>query len=532
MFQAHHLSKRFGPDLIFQDITFSAAAGDRVGLVGPNGCGKSTLLRCLAGVDRPDGGVIDLGRGVERGYVPQSPEFGAAVTVGDAVDAALGPLATADAALRAVESGGDAEAYADAYDAFVAAGGYQRLAAVEEAKAALSLDAIDPETPIATLSGGQKTRLALAGALIARPSLLLLDEPTNHLDLDGILWLEAFLRGFAGAVVVASHDRAFLDAVVTRLVVFTGRERGVRLFAGNYSAFEAARESEAEAQAGAWKRQQEYVTKVRADITRMKEGARRIEITTTPRQPGVRRLARKKAALALSREKKLDRFLESEERVERPDRAWGISVDFGRAGETGRVAFRAEGLAGGYGGEPVFTEASFELHHGDRVAVVGPNGAGKTTLLRLLDGRLAPVGGSLWRSPNVRLGTMTQEQETLDREATVIETVRRISGGSEGDARSFLHRYLFAGDSVFRRVGDCSLGERARLQLAALVLGGCNVLILDEPLNHLDIASKEQFEAALDAFPGLIVAVSHDRRFVEEFGERVFEVRDRVVMER
>ena len=298
-----------------------------------------------------------------------------------------------------------------------------------------------------------------------------------------------------------------------------------RRFSGNYSAYVAQRETEIAAQAREWKVQEEYVARVKSDVSRLKGEALNIERNTTAREPGVRKFAKRKAAIAKAREHKLDRFLASDERVEKPTRSWSVHLDFGAPPETGRAAFRLSDVAAAYpAGPALFAGVSFEIQHGDRVAIVGPNGSGKTTLLRILDGHLAPVAGERWVSASVKMGTLTQEQESLDHSITVIESVRRARMMGETEARSFLHLFLFGGDSVFRRVADCSPGERTRLQLAVLVLRGCNVLILDEPLNHLDIDGREHFEAALKEFVGTVIAVAHDRRFLASFAERVVHV--------
>lgn len=242
-------------------------------------------------------------------------------------------------------------------------------------------------------------------------------------------------------------------------------------------------------------------------------------------QPSIRKFAKKKAQLAKSREKKLERYLESDERVEKPRQHWNLKLDFGPAPPGGKAVLHIEHVAFGYPGKPLLHNISLEVFGGERIALVGPNGVGKTTLLKLIEGQLAPHTGSIRLGANVRLGVLAQEHETLDRDRTILETVQHERPMHETDARSFLHFFLFGGESVFRRVGQCSLGEQARLQLARLVLRGCNLLLLDEPLNHLDIEGREHFQRALEAFNGTIIAIAHDRAFLHEFAERVIEVR-------
>ena len=341
-------------------------------------------------------------------------------------------------------------------------------------------------------------------------------------------WLETFVRGYGGAVLVVSHDREFLDHTVGRILYLDPLARTVKSYTGNYSDFADAREQERANQLETWKKQQDYIEQVETDIARLKGQALGVELSTTPAQPTIRRYAKKVAKKAKSRERKLERFLESDERVEKPKNSWGLKLDFGPPPAGGRAVLRVDDVTFDYGRRadaPLLADVSFEVAYGERVALVGPNGAGKTTLLRLITGQLEPQAGVVRLGANVRLGVMAQEQETLDPQATVLATVLNARAMSETEARNFLHFFLFGGDSVFRPVGACSLGERSRLQLALLVLRGCNLLVLDEPLNHLDIEGREHFEQALDAFEGTVIAVAHDRAFLRMFAERVVEVR-------
>ena len=527
MLQVINLSRRFGSHTVLDGVTFALERGERIGLVGPNGAGKSTLLNCIFGADAPDEGTVSFAPGVAVARIEQMVAPPRGTTLAAFVG---GPLETArmdlDAAALALAAGtAESETrYATAEANFDAVGGYAALAEVEARLQALDLADIDPSTLLDHLSGGQKTRASLARALLSAPDLLLLDEPTNHLDAEGMAWLERFVRDFAGTVLVVSHDRAFLDAVATGILYMDAEAHSVRKYPGNYSAFADARAAEHAQQSAAWKQQQEYVHRVRADISRLKGEASAVELATTPRQPGVRVLSRKKAAVAKSREKKLQRYLADEDRVEKPVPGWSLDVRFGSGPGTGREAFRVRDAACGYGGELVISSATFNILHGQRVAITGANGSGKTTLLRMLGGTLGVSAGECWRSPNVQLAVLTQEQETMDSGKTVLQSIRGTRPMDDTEARSFLHHFLFSGDSALRRVGNCSPGERARLQLAIAVAAGANVLLLDEPMNHLDVEGREHFEEALDAFDGAVIAVSHDRRFVERFAERVLNV--------
>jgi ATPase subunit of ABC transporter with duplicated ATPase domains len=541
MLQIQNLHKSYGTATILDGVQLIVNAGEHVGLIGPNGTGKSTLLRCILRQEQPDSGTIVLSPpDLAIGYLPQSFDLGDQ-TVGMIVAAAQADWIAADAVLQqAAEALGtpdDPDAamarYEIALTHFEALGGYEREHRAAAVLEGLGLGAIDPGTLAAALSGGQKTRLGLATLLLSEPHLLLLDEPTNHLDVAALEWLETFVHNYPHAALIVSHDRAFLDRTVTRILALDPDTRTIKSYSGNYSDYVVAWEQEHEAHAEAWKRQREYIARTQQDILRLKSQALNVELSSTPAdrdakfflsgKGGSKKVARK----ARARERKLERYLESDERVEKPRNHWSLKLDFGPPPAGGRAVLRIEEAGFAYPDcAPLFEHANLEVQYGERIAVVGPNGAGKTTLLRLIEGRLQPQTGQIRVGANVRLGVLAQEHETLDLEQTVLATVLRERPMSETEARSFLHFFLFSGDHVFRRVGACSLGERSRLQLALLVLRGCNLLLLDEPLNHLDIEGREHFEAALDAFEGTIIAVAHDRAFLHSFAERIVEVAD------
>jgi ATP-binding cassette subfamily F protein 3 len=540
-----NLHKTYGAATVLADVSFVLNDGEHVGLIGPNGTGKSTLLRCLVGAEQADAGTLVLTPvGARMGYLPQAFAEADARTVGEMVAAAQAELRAAEAAMQqaadalaAAGAPGSTDGqerlqaaladYDTAVTAFEAFGGYARQARADSVLDGLGLGDVDLLTRVARLSGGQKTRLGLAVLLLAEPDLLLLDEPTNHLDVDALEWLEAFLTTYPHAVLIVSHDRVFLDATVSRVLYLDPETRSVRSYPGGYSDFAAARAHERALQEATWRRQQEYVDRVQRDIGRLKSEARSIEMSTTARQPGLRKFARRKAGLAKSRERKLERFLDSDERVDRPKLRWPINLDFGPPPPGGRALLRVEDVTFAYpGASPLFAHVSFDVRYGQRLALVGPNGAGKTTLLRLIEGRLRPTAGQVHLGAGARIGVMAQEHETLDPDLSVLQTVLRERPMSEQDARSFLPYFLFYGESVFKQVRTCSLGERSRLQLARLVLQGCNLLLLDEPINHLDVESRQHFEASLDAFQGSVIVVAHDRAFLRSFTRRMLEVRD------
>jgi ATP-binding cassette subfamily F protein 3 len=533
MLQVHSIRKRHGATSILNDVTFAINDGEHVALIGPNGAGKTTLLRCITGEDPAESGTITLSPGQTIGYLPQSFAAVEHVSIGAAIDAACGELTAAEAALEhaseRLATGGDSatDEYETALTHFESMGGYARLHRAASILNGLGLGDVERDRSVASLSGGQKTRLGLALLLLGEPDLLILDEPTNHLDLEALAWTEGFVQSFAGAALVVSHDRAFLDRTVTRTLYLDPTSGTVQSYPGSYRDFAAARRQERESQRAAWQDQQVYIRQTEADIRRVKGMAQSIQGGPKRGRDHYGRVSAKVARLARSRERKLERYLDSDERVEKPRKGWGLKLDFGPPPPGGRAVLSLDDISFAYpGASPLFANVSVDVRYGDRIALIGPNGAGKTTLLRLIEGRLKPTGGNVRLGANVRLGVLSQEGETLDSHRTVLETALAERAMSETDARNFLHFFLFAGDAVHRAVGACSMGERTRLQLARLVLRGCNLLLLDEPLNHLDIEGREHFEAALDAFEGTVIAVAHDRRFLHLFARRLIEVRD------
>lgn len=525
MLTAHQLSKSYDIQPLFQDVSFSINPGERVGLIGPNGCGKTTLLRILAGEERPDDGHVKAAPGLRIGYLPQGFELDPEQTVAEVIGQAAGdPEAlegeVARLALALAESPERADLQA-AYDTVL--GRLNRFDAGRTAAtlAALGLDEIPGEQPAGLLSGGQKTRLALALVLLNEPQLLLLDEPTNHLDIAMLEWLEGWLAAFAGGALIVSHDRTFLDRTITKTLAFDPHSPSVATYAGNYSDYLEQFLAEREKQWTAYRDQVAEVRRMRQDIARIKEQARRTEGATKNDQ--LRRYAKKVAKKATSREKKLERFLDSEERVEKPARSWQMKLELGRPEHVGQQVLVLEELAVGYPGQrPLLADVNLTVQGGQRIVLTGPNGSGKTTLLRTIAGMLRPVAGHVRLGASVKMGVMTQEQRLLDPALSALETIQGAAPLTETDARSFLHYFLFSDDEPLKPIAELSYGERARLALALLVAQGCNFLLLDEPINHLDIPSRSRFEEALAQFEGTTLAVVHDRAFIERFASDVW----------
>jgi len=537
MLRVSNVSKRYGDEVILDRVSFVVNAGERVGLIGPNGGGKSTLLRIIAGQEQLErGGVQWDPPALRYGYLAQGVVCPPGTTVTDWLQVGGRALATAEAevarlaAALATATGAEQAHLLEAYghaladlEALTTQPDEHDAAAV---LAGLGLHDLPLETSVVTLSGGQKTRLSLARLLLAQPQLLLLDEPTNHLDITALEWLEGWLQRYPGAALIVSHDRAFLDNTVTRILDLDPVTHTVTEYAGNYSAYLAVWEQRRDKQWAQWRDEQAEARRLRQDIARTKEQALYVERTTTSGQPGVRRYAKKVARKALSRERRLERYLESDERVEKPRQQWQMKLEFVATPPSGQDVLILEGVAAVYNGVPLFAGATETLRAGERVALVGPNGAGKTTLLRVILGELAPLAGRVRLGTNVKVGYYAQEQETLEPDSTPLETVRAVAALSETEVRSFLHYFLFAGDDVFVPVRALSYGERARLVLARLVATGCNFLVLDEPINHLDIPSRARFEQAMTAFTGTVLAVVHDRYFIREFATRIWTIAD------
>ena len=541
MLQVNNVSKSFGDNLILEKVSFTVNPGERLGLIGPNGGGKTTLLKIILGEVQPDSGSVRLSPAdVQVGYLAQALEYAPGQTLGQVMKGAVAGLTEAERRLEALSTrmaaAGNGELpqllaeYGRALEAFERLGGYGVEARAEALLDGLGLRDIAPDTPVEILSGGQKTRLGLARLLLSTlapagssgPSLLLLDEPTNHLDIDALEWLEGFLQSWAGAAILVSHDRTFLDRTVGAIVELDPLTHTAAAYAGNYSAYVEAKEREREKQWAAYKDQQEFIARLEGTLAAKKGYARSIELGTIDFAP--RAIAKGIARRAVVQQRRIQRLLDSEERLDKPGRSWQMRLEFADTPPSGRDVLHLEGVAMGFGDVELFQDVNLTLRAGERIALVGPNGSGKTTLARLVHGELEPQAGRVRLGAGVRLGYYAQEQEDLDPGSTPYDTIRAVAPLSQTEVRSFLHYFLFGGDDAFVPVGSLSFGERARLMLARLVAQGCNLLLLDEPINHLDIPSRSRFEQAMATFQGTVLAIVHDRYFIDRFATGLWSI--------
>ncbi|MCU0486306.1 MAG: ATP-binding cassette domain-containing protein [Anaerolineales bacterium] len=538
MLTVSHLSKSYDFQTLFENVSFSLNPGERVGLVGPNGCGKTTLLRILAGVETADSGTVSRDPDLRIGYLTQGFDGDPAATVGAIIGERAGEAEVLEAELagtaEALAGDPDDPALQAAYDDLL-----RRIQAAETGRVAgilagLGLEGIDPARPAGKLSGGQQTRLSLALVLLGEPQLLLLDEPTNHLDIAMLEWLEGWLNTCPCGVLIVSHDRTFLDHTVRRILEIDIQKHSLREYAGNYSDYAEQRQAEIERQWSAYRDQQEEIRRMKADIARVKQQAAFTERQASSIRIGggdfkikgyksyQQGIAKKVAKKAKSRERKLEHYLEADERVEKPQGKWSLKLEFNQPAHLSRAVIHTEGLAVGYGrGSPLLRDLTLDVRAGQRIAITGPNGAGKTTLLRTMAGEIPSLSGEVRLGASQRLGYLTQDQSDLDLNQSAVETLEGYFS-THTEVRSFLAKFLFMGDEPLKPARLLSYGQRTRLMLARLIAEGSTCLLLDEPINHLDIPSRTQFEQALSTFEGAVLAVVHDRYFIERFAQQVW----------
>ncbi|KEQ27965.1 ABC-F family ATP-binding cassette domain-containing protein [Paenibacillus tyrfis] len=516
LLQVSAITKSYGVSTVLSNISLQIEARERIGLVGVNGAGKSTLLQIIAGELSYDSGSIFKAKETKIGYLKQNSGLTSDRSIWNELMSVFDRLLEMEEELRRLEarmSDPDVLAdekkteetmrrYAELSDAFRERGGYEIEARIRGILSGMGFGHMDPATPVQTLSGGQKTRLALAKMLLEAPDLLLLDEPTNHLDIPTLTWLEQYLRSYPGAILVVSHDRYFLDSLVG--AIYEIERTSSRRYTGNYSRYIELKAADYDVQLKQYEKQQEEISKMEDFIQR-----NLVRASTTKR--------------AQSRRKALDKM----DRLDKPlGELKRASFSFEVEAPTGREVLDVRGLSVSYDRQqPLAQGITFQLRRGDTAALIGPNGIGKSTLLKTLIGQHTQDRGAFDWGTNVKIGYYDQEQTGLNPNQTVLEEVwNAFSHLEEARIRTVLGNFLFSGEDVFKKVGSLSGGEKARVALAKLMLQKANVLILDEPTNHLDLYSKEVLESALIEYEGTLLFISHDRYFLNKMAENMLEL--------
>jgi ATP-binding cassette subfamily F protein 3 len=521
--QCSNVTLVLGSRRIFEGLSWEIQAGQKIGLIGLNGAGKSSLFKLILGEHSPElGGSITRPKDLTLGYLPQEPELDPAQT---AIEAALqgNPrVAAVHAELERVEASlGDPALYGDdrrlqralerqhqLVEEYHALGGDSYPQRVREVLAGLGLGDNELERPLGVLSGGQKKLVGLARLLLIHPDVLLLDEPDNHLDLPGKIYLEKLIREYKGTVVLVSHDRYLLDAVVTHIAEL--EDGKLVVFGGDYSAYMTDKELRLARQEELYRAQKHEIARLEASIKRLAIWGKVYDNEDF-------------AAKAKSMQKRLDKM----DKIEKPiteRRRMELSLNGWRGSNK---VLELSGVCKSFGSKLIFTDLNETIWHGERVGLIGPNGAGKSVLLRMILGQELPDAGEINIGPSVSVGYYSQEHETLDFNQSLLDAVRYAGELSESRAVAFLRRYLFTYKQASQKIGELSGGERSRLQLALLVLSGTNFLLLDEPTNNLDIASAEVLEAALEDFVGTVLVISHDRYFLDRTVQRLLVIDER-----
>ncbi|PTF02498.1 ABC transporter ATP-binding protein [Staphylococcus devriesei] len=514
LLQLNDISKSFDGEDIFTRVNFEVKTGERIGVVGRNGAGKSTLMKIIAGVEDYDSGHISKIKNLSIGYLTQQMTLNSSASVFEEMSKPFEHIKKMEALIKqetdwlAIHANDyettDYQQHMERYESlsnqFEQLDGYQYESKIKSVLHGLNFTENDFNKPINNFSGGQKTRLSLAQMLLSEPDLLLLDEPTNHLDLETTQWLEDYLKYFKGAIVIISHDRYFLDKIVTQ--VYDVALGNVKRYVGNYEQFITQRDTYYESRMQEYEKQQEEIkrleTFVEKNITRAST-----------------------SGMAKSRRKTLEKM----ERIDKPMLdARSANIQFGFERNTGNDVMHVRNLEIGYS-SPITQPINFEVSKGDHIAIIGPNGVGKTTLIKTIANRQHKLGGEVTFGANLQIGYYDQKQAEFKSSKTILDYVwDQYPNMNEKDVRAVLGRFLFVQDDVKKIINDLSGGEKARLQLALLMLQRDNVLILDEPTNHLDIDSKEMLEQALQYFEGTILFVSHDRYFINQLSNKVFDL--------
>ncbi|WP_144656925.1 ribosomal protection-like ABC-F family protein [Bacillus tropicus] len=511
----NNVTKSFGGNIIFENISLEIKNGERVGLVGRNGSGKTTIFQLLTGMESLDAGAIHMKKGTRIGHVAQIPKFDEGMTVYDVLSSAFKIEKELEREMHALEKHMAEEQESSALqrlmerygviqEKFAFLGGYEIEANIMKVANGLQVTELFPRSFLA-LSGGEQTKVSLAYMLLQKPDLLLLDEPTNHLDLFAVEWLEQFLKEYNGTVMVISHDRYFLDEVVTK--IFDLEDGEIHVYHTNYSQFVEEKEERLLQEFQAYQEQQKKIKKMKEAIKRLREWANQ----ANPPNEGLHKRARS-----------MERALERMEKLKKPilERKQ-MGLQFEGQERSGKDVVVMKEVSKGFADHPLFNEVNLHVRFQERAAIVGRNGTGKTTLLKLLLEEIEPDAGEIRIGSSVKIGYLSQHAYG-NMKSNVLEAFREYVAVTEGEARHILAKFLFYGPAVFKKVTQLSGGERMRLRLAQLMYQDINFLILDEPTNHLDIESREVLEEALEQYNGTILAVSHDRYFLNKLFEKTY----------
>lgn len=509
----HNLNKAFGEQIIVKNGSFHIEDHEKAALIGPNGAGKSTILKMIMGEISPDNGEVILAKGKSIGYLSQHQELVSGNTIFSEVRTAKEDIIRMEEQIRSIElelkhlTGDELEKRLHTYHTLTAAfereNGYAYQSEIVGVLKGLGFTEDDFDKQVDTLSGGQKTRVSLGKLLLTKPDVLLLDEPTNHLDMNSIAWLETYLMNYAGAVLIVSHDRYFLNRVVTKVVEVEHGE--LMMFQGNYSDFAAKKKLIREAKLKEYLKQQQEIKHQEAVIEKLR---------SFNREKSIRR--------AESREKMLDKMVLVDKPIE--DTA-ELRFSLEPSCISGNDVLKVEHLSKSFDSLKLFEDVSFEIKRGEHVAIIGDNGTGKTTLLKILNEVEAANSGSYTLGTNVHIGYYDQEHHVLHMEKTIFDEISDdYPHLTNTEIRNMLAAFLFTGDDVYKQIKDLSGGERGRVSLAKLMLSEANFLILDEPTNHLDITSKEILEKALNDYTGTLLYVSHDRYFINQTASRILDL--------
>lgn len=507
-----NVSKSFGVRELFSKVSFDVKRGERVGLVGPNGVGKSTLLKCIMGIEDIDSGTIFMTDGLTIGYLKQDVDLGDE-SLREVIRASWQDVLRIEKEMEALHkvlesstaTKKDLDRLARLQERFEYLGGYEYEQQSRRVIYSLGFTDEDLDTPASAFSGGQKTRINVAKALVRRPDFLLLDEPTNHLDTKMLEWLEGYLSAYRGGFLVVSHDRYFLDRVATHIVELN-HER-VETYKGNYSRYLVQKEEREKSQRRAYEKQQEYIKKQEEYIDKYRAGI--------------------KSKMARGRQSQLDRL----ERIDAPDSETTLQFTFPKPAPCANNVLTLQEVKAGYGDKSVLKGIDVLIRKGESVALIGVNGAGKSTMLKAIMGEIPLQAGHIYIGDRVQIGYFSQEHDELHDHWTVLEEVMNPTSMTEEQARNVLGHFLFRGDAVFSHVRDLSGGEKSRLALLKLFLEGDNFLILDEPTNHLDIPTREVVEDALLHFGGTYLVISHDRYFLDKIAKKTLELEDGKITE-